>query len=290
MELSLVFIVIQLIFLESILSIDNAAVLGAMAAPLPKDKPIPWPTMLQGIEAPTHRLFGNQREAALKVGLLGAYLGRFLMLLAAAFIIRNPWLRLLGAIYLIYLATEHIAHLDPSSAKEEHEASEHKQRSPIRQAGFWSTVLAIELADLAFSLDNVVAAITLSDHLWIIMLGVGLGILAMRFAATIFSRLILWEPALQTGAYLLVLSLGVELLLKELLDVHVGELAQFVISVGILVFTVLIARSSLRNLHMLWEMLIILFRAIYAPFGLISWLMHLFASSLRRKPIDVEAH
>lgn len=289
MELSLVVIVIQLIFLESILSIDNAAVLGAMAAPLPKDKPIPWPAALHWLAASAHRLFGNQREAALKVGLLGAYVGRFLMLLAAAFIIRNPWLRLLGAIYLIYLATEHIAHLDPSSGEEAHETGEHKPRLPIRQASFWTTVLSIELADLAFSLDNVVAAITLSEHIFIVMLGVGLGILAMRFAASIFSRLILWEPALQTGAYLLVLSLGIELLLKEIFDFHVSELTQFGISVGILALTVLVARSSLRNLRALWEILIILFRAIYAPFWLISWLMHLLSSPLRRKPIDVEA-
>lgn len=38
-----VLIVLQLIFLEGILSIDNAAVLGAMVAPLPDDQPIPWP-------------------------------------------------------------------------------------------------------------------------------------------------------------------------------------------------------------------------------------------------------
>ncbi|HSB65110.1 MAG TPA: hypothetical protein VLD65_00945 [Anaerolineales bacterium] len=38
-----VVIVLQLIFLEGILSIDNAAVLGALVAPLPSDKGMPCP-------------------------------------------------------------------------------------------------------------------------------------------------------------------------------------------------------------------------------------------------------
>src|SRR5690606_29357632 len=105
-------IVVHLIFLEGILSIDNAAVLGAMAAPLPSELPIPWPPVLQWLEDPMQRILGPQREAALKVGLLGAYIGRFLMLLAAAFIVRNLWLRILGAAYLVYLAVDHIAHMD----------------------------------------------------------------------------------------------------------------------------------------------------------------------------------
>jgi predicted tellurium resistance membrane protein TerC len=90
MDLSSVTIIIQLIFLEGILSIDNAAVLGAMVAHLPNDKPIPWPRWIR-IPASWHGRMGNQREAALKVGLLGAYLGRGLMLLLASVIISCTW-------------------------------------------------------------------------------------------------------------------------------------------------------------------------------------------------------
>ena len=41
-----VVIVLQLIFLEWILSIDNAAVIGALVSPLPNDQEVPWPGML----------------------------------------------------------------------------------------------------------------------------------------------------------------------------------------------------------------------------------------------------
>jgi tellurite resistance protein TerC len=279
MSWSTLVIIVQLIFLEGILSIDNAAVLGAMASPLPSDLPIPWPSYLQWLDGPADRILGMQREAALKVGLLGAYLGRFVMLLIATVIVRNVWLRVLGATYLIYLAVEHIAHL------EEHQSDEHPTAAVVgsrRQVGFWSTVAVIELADLAFSLDNVVAAITLSHQLWVVMVGVGLGIIAMRFAATLFTRLIDWEPALQIGAYLLVFSLGAELLLKEFFHLHIPELAQFGISVGILAGTILIARSRLRTASALWRPFRWLFKLLYTPFALVERVFHLLLYPLRR--------
>lgn len=89
-DIALITIVLQLIFLEGILSIDNAAVLGAMVAHLPDDKPIPWPKQLQFLENWGQRVLGNQRDAALKVGLLGAYFGRGFMLVLAGWIIQFP--------------------------------------------------------------------------------------------------------------------------------------------------------------------------------------------------------
>src|SRR5512135_3681895 len=92
--IGIVTVVIQLIFLEGILSIDNAAVLGAMVSVLPTDKPTPWPKTLQFLQAFTDRVFGMQQAAALKVGLLGAYVGRGTMLVLAAWVIGNPLLKL----------------------------------------------------------------------------------------------------------------------------------------------------------------------------------------------------
>ena len=265
-DISVITIILQLILLEGILSIDNAAVLGAMAAPLPNDKNIPWPTWLRGVGKILDPLLGGQQDAALKVGLLGAYVGRAAMLLIATIIIENPWLRILGATYLVYLAVEHIASLGEGAG------SSHAGYGSKTVVDFWPTVLAIELADLAFSLDNVVAAVALSDRFWVVAVGVAIGIVTMRFAAGIFARLIEWEPALQTGAYLLVLAIGFELLLDEFFNIHLGELGQFFVSVSILLLTIAIARSPLRHLNVLWQPLIALFRLIHAPFAAIGQL------------------
>ncbi len=241
MDIAAVTIVLQLIFLEGILSIDNAAVLGAMVAHLPNDRPIPWPRPLRFLEGWSQRVLGYQREAALKVGLLGAYIGRGLMLALASVIIHVPWLRTIGAAYLVYLAFHHFAELYHA-----HRAEAGHDELPRVRGGFWPTVLAIELADLAFSIDNVIAAVALSDEFWVVMLGVAIGILVMRFAATVFTRMIAWEPALQTGAFLLLLAIGAELLLEEVWHVHIEETTQFAISTGILILTVLVARTPLR--------------------------------------------
>src|SRR5512135_3908478 len=99
-DLGFLYVIVQVIFLEGILSIDNAAVLGAMVSVLPKDKMVPWPGPLKFLGPPIHRLLGGQRPAALKVGLLGAYFGRALMLLLASFVIQNHFLKILGAAYL----------------------------------------------------------------------------------------------------------------------------------------------------------------------------------------------
>jgi len=242
MDISAITIIIQLIFLEGILSIDNAAVLGAMVAHLPGDRPIPWPPRLAFLSRWSQRTLGNQREAALKVGLLGAYIGRGLMLALASVIIHVPWLRILGAAYLVYLAFHHFTELYHA-----HRIEAGHAEAPRVRGGFWPTVLAIELADLAFSIDNVIAAVALSDAFWVVMLGVAIGILVMRFAATIFTRMIAWEPALQTGAFLLLLAIGAELLAEELWHIHLEELTQFAISAGVLALTVIVARTPLRG-------------------------------------------
>jgi len=239
-DLNVIYIIVQVIFLEGILSIDNAAVLGAMVSVLPKQDMVPWPGPLKSLGPPVHQLLGGQRSAALKVGLLGAYVGRGLMLILANFVIHNPYLKILGAAYLIRLAFGNLG---------EPEVGEEDQVKAKRMEGksFWSVVIAVELADLAFSLDNVVAVVALSDNLPIVMFGVFVGIVAMRFAAGIFTWLILKEPILKPAAYLVVFNIGAELLMDELLGIEIGGPLKFVISAGTLILFVIYAH--LKPLH-----------------------------------------
>jgi len=243
-DLSVVLIILQLIYLEGILSIDNAAVLGAMVSHLPSDDPIPWPRWLRFLKDPVHRMLGGQRLAALKVGLLGAYVGRGMMLFIASWVVKNPWLLLVGGLYLIKLAVDHLGDL-PGSAPQEKAAVEAAGES-IGKVGrsFWSVVVAVELADLAFSLDNVVAAVALSREFWVILTGVALGIITMRFAAGIFVRLIARYPELEAAAYLLVLNIGVMLLLEDFLHIRPSDVQRFLISLSTLGLTILWGRNE----------------------------------------------
>ena len=255
-------IVLQLIFLEGILSIDNAAVLGAMVSVLPTDKTVPYPKALKFARRFTNRVLGMQQSAALKVGLLGAYAGRALMLVLATWVIENPILRILGAAYLVRLAFEHLSHRDEPQGGTAHQHGNFG-------ASFWIVVLNVELADLAFSLDNVVAAVALSNQLWVVMLGVALGIVTMRFAAGAFTWFIKREPILATAAYIVVLDIGVELLVSEFFGVHFESWQKFLISACTLILCVVYAR--IKFLHVLAPLFDWLSHGMYILNDLINW-------------------
>ena len=236
MDWSTIVIIVQLIFLEGILSIDNAAVLGALVCPLPDDRPIAWGRSFRKFGDLLHPILGNQRTAALRAGLLGAYLGRGLMLFLATLIIQNPWLKLLGAAYLVRLAFNNL------STAEENETDSHAH--PIEGKAFWMIVLTVELTDLVFSLDNVVAAVALSQRFWVVMTGVAIGILFMRFAAGLFSYAVLRHPVLKNAAYILVFNIGLELIIEELKIYQFGDWTRFGISVATLLLALAYERFT----------------------------------------------
>src|SRR2546425_13006889 len=75
-----------LVVLEGTLSIDNALVLGLLARRLPKN--------LQG--------------RALTYGLIGAFVFRIIAIGAAAYLLRWRWVKLIGGLYLLYVALRHL--------------------------------------------------------------------------------------------------------------------------------------------------------------------------------------
>ena len=79
---------------------------------------------------------------------------------------------------------------------------------------FWSTVLLIEMMDLAFSIDNIFAAVAFTDNLVLICIGVFIGILAMRFVAQGFVGLMERYPFLETCAFMVIGLLGLKLSLS----------------------------------------------------------------------------
>ena len=281
MDFAFVVIIIQLIFLEGILSIDNAAILGAMVSTLPEHDPIPWPKSLTWLGRILDKPLGHQRIAALRVGLLGAYVGRGAMLFAASYIVHNPWLKLIGAIYLIRLAVDDLSAHGYNSEDEE--------MKPVKVRTFWMTVLAVELMDLVFSLDNVVAAVSLSDKIWVVFIGVFIGILVMRFAAGIFSYVVEREPILKSAAYILVFNIGVELLLEDLAHIEISDWVKFGISISTLVLCY--AYAHLKFLRIFRPILIWVSQGMSIISGTITWvlaplggILHLVMMIFRKKP------
>lgn len=192
-------IVLNLIAIESLLSVDNAAVLATMVLDLPKD----------------------QRGKALKYGIVGAYVFRGICLLFASIMIEIWWFKPIGGIYLLFLAVRHFfkgkkPELHPSISEElEHKHKSKLYRKTLGAFGpFWATVILVELMDLAFSIDNVIAANAYTRNIILVWGGVFIGILAMRFVAQGFVKLMERYPFLDTCAYIVIALLGVKLLLS----------------------------------------------------------------------------
>ncbi|WP_374950422.1 DUF475 domain-containing protein [Mucilaginibacter sp.] len=228
-------IILNLVVIESLLSVDNAAVLATMVLDLPKD----------------------QRKRALKYGIVGAYVLRGLCLLIASWLIKIWWLKPLGGLYLLYLAISYFA----KKATKTHDHPDQEvlnkkknwfYRSTVGLVGtFWATVALVELMDLAFSIDNVFAAVAFTNHVFLIYTGVFIGILAMRFVAQAFVKLMEKFTFLETVAFVVIGVLGLKLMaslyvhffpgniLTEILEGEIADIAVSIFTVSVFVVPVL---------------------------------------------------
>jgi len=173
-------VVAFLVLLEGLLSADNALVLAIMVRHLP----------------------GPQQRKALLYGLGGAFLFRLIAIILATKIIALWWLQAVGAIYLLWLPLKHFFL--------------HSGGKAVQPAGkgFWPTVIAVEVADIAFAIDSVLAAVAMvkgQDKIWVVYTGAIIGVILLRFAAGFFIRLMDRFPRLDDMAYLLVGWVGVKL-------------------------------------------------------------------------------
>jgi len=162
-----------LILLEGILSVDNAL---AMAM------------QVRSLDA-------SRQRRALLYGMWGALILRAAAIISAKWLMHIWWLQVAGALYLLYLA---VAHFVTRRVTHEHQPPETSHR------GFWATVAMVELTDAAFAIDSTLVAIGMSDQLWVIFSGVALGIVAVRYAAFLFVKLLQRCPEIEQLGFVLV--------------------------------------------------------------------------------------
>lgn len=223
-----IFIILNLILIESLLSVDNAAVLAAMVQDLP----------------------ANKRNKALKYGIIGAYILRGACLLFASWLIKILWLKILGGAYLCWLTFKFFFKKEAAEAEEkiEKEGNIIFKRLKAGLGVFWTTVVLVELMDLTFSIDNIFAVVAFTDKIGLICVGVFIGILAMRFVAQGFIKLLEKYPFLEKITFIVIAILGVKLMLSGVCDYIPGNpitpilnshTTDIVFSIGVLVLFLL---------------------------------------------------
>jgi YkoY family integral membrane protein len=201
--------VLVLVFFEGLLSADNALVLALMVRHLPRI---------------------DQRRV-LRYGIWGAIGFRVIAVLLATQL-RKYWIfKVIGGLYLLYLAISHFVSQRRSATAE---GADRSAKPQGWWQGFWGTVTSITLADIAFSIDSILAAVTMAEDFparfgdsgktFILLTGGILGIITMRFAVRLFVSLLERFSGLAEGAYYLVAWIGLKLLISGF---HTGDYLPF---------------------------------------------------------------
>lgn len=206
-------VLLVLIVLEGLLAADNAVVMAVMVKHLPRE----------------------QQKKALFYGLMGAFIFRFAALFLITFLVNIWQVQALGAAYLLFISIKHL--WDQRKHKDEL-ADTHQIET--KGSSFWVTVLKVELADIAFAIDSMLAAVAIAVTLpevgnfvvgginggqfAVMFFGGVVGLIIMRFAAHKFVKLLAKYPSLETAAFLIVGWVGVKLLVLTLSHPGVGIL------------------------------------------------------------------
>lgn len=207
-------VLLVLIGLEGLLAADNAVVLAVMVKHLPAE----------------------ERRKALFYGLLGAFVFRIGSLFLISYLVNIWQVQAIGAAYLLFISAHHIY------KKYTHKDELYEPQKEVKGSGFWMTVVKVELADIAFAIDSMLAAIVLAKTLpatgWftvgdidgaqfiVMFLGGFIGVIIMRFAAHLFVDLLQKRPSLETAAFYVVGWVGVKLAVLALAHPKVAILPE----------------------------------------------------------------
>ncbi|MBT8146097.1 MAG: TerC family protein [Gammaproteobacteria bacterium] len=188
-----------LTLMEVVLGIDNLIFISILSNKLPED----------------------QRPRARKIGIGGALILRLLLLATVAFIVQltDPlftlfehdfsWRDLIliaGGLFLVWKATKEIhEHVDP-------EPDENDGTGAAVTFSVTAVVTQILVLDLVFSIDSIITAVGMSDHIPIMVLAVIIAVTAMLLAADPLSDFIHANPTIVMLALGFLLLIGTTLI------------------------------------------------------------------------------
>ena len=183
--------------LEIVLGVDNVIFISIAASRLPE----------------------AQRRRARVVGLTGALVLRVLLLLSIAWIIGLSapiiqvagldisWrdiILIAGGLFLLYKASTEIF--------EEVEGTTHAAKGEVVQAAFTAVIFQIMLLDVVFSLDSVITAVGIANHIEVMIAAVVVAIVVMMFAAAPISRFVEHHPSTKMLALAFLVMVGMALI------------------------------------------------------------------------------
>jgi len=209
---------LTLTVLEIVLGIDNIVFISILSGKLPE----------------------NKQKKARQLGLALAMITRVLLLLSLSWImtltaplfnigswigiVDGGWLEklaisgrdlilIIGGLFLIYKSTHEIHNKLEGDEDEE---------GKIKVHSFWATIVQILILDIVFSLDSVITAVGMADHIEIMIAAVVIAVIIMMISASSISSFVNKHPTVKMLALSFLLLIGVSLL-AEGLDQHIPK-------------------------------------------------------------------
>ena len=210
---------VTLIFLEIILGVDNIVF----------------------ITITTDRLKESQQHIGRKLGLAGALVMRIAFLCFASYLVHmttalftidlgiyrhgfsvRDLVLLLGGIYLLYKGIEELTSVvKVTDLREEHDAKHSKDTSKGRIIGLPQAIVTIMVMDVVFSIDSVITAVGLADHLIIMIIAVITAVLLMMVFIDVVSDFINKHVEMKILALCFITVIGI-LLIVDGIGFHTG--------------------------------------------------------------------
>lgn len=198
---------LTLTILEIILGIDNIIFLSVVVLKLPV----------------------HQQHAARRIGLIGAMLMRLGLLASIAWVMKLQYtlfsipslqfdissrdiILFLGGLFLVYKGIIEIKEFFVS----------HEEKKSDKQLTFFSAIVQIMILDIVFSLDSVITAVGLSDHLFIMSAAIIIAVLIMLFSAKAISDFVEAYPSIKLLALAFLVLVGL-VLMVEGFHIHINK-------------------------------------------------------------------
>jgi len=192
--------------LEIVLGIDNIIFISILVSRLPE----------------------HQREFGRRVGLALAMLTRLALLFSIAWVmgLKDTWFTVLeqdisgrdtiliiGGLFLLYKSTQEI--------HQSMEGIEEEASVPVA-AGLASVLVQVAILDIVFSLDSVITAVGLVDHVSIMAIAIIIAVIIMLMAAKSIGDFVDRHPTIKILALSFLILVGVTLIVEGF-DVHVPK-------------------------------------------------------------------
>lgn len=217
---------LTLIFLEIVLGVDNLVFISITTNRLPREK----------------------QHIGRKLGLAGALVMRILFLCFASYLVHmttplftlnlasyshgfsvRDIVMLVGGAYLIYKGIKELVEVLALTEIKAETSDEHKARHLISLPQAVGTIMVM---DLVFSIDSVITAVGLAEHLIVMILAVMIAVIIMMVFIDPISNFINSHPEMKILALVFITAIGILLVLDsagihtdiELLDMHVEKL------------------------------------------------------------------